>query len=116
MTKLLAKAFEEASRLPREKQDDLARHLMEDLTASSASEEAPPSRREPAKPRRTESSKVSRRRATKEDWRRKFEDLFSALGSRQEPIGAEALQERRRQETNLGPNELSRKLIESRDE
>lgn len=116
MTELLAKAFAEASRLPREKQDDIARHLMEDLAAGSASEEAPPARREPPKPRRTESSKVAGRRATKEDWRHKFEVLFSALGGRQEPIGAEALQKRMRRETDLGPNELSRKLIESRDE
>ena len=106
MTKLLAKAFEEASRLPRERQDDLARHLIEDLATGEPSEETAP----------VESSRISRRTATKEDWRRKFEDLFSALGSRQEPIGAEALQERMRQEADLGPNELSRRLIASRDE
>ena len=94
MTKLLAKAFEEASRLPREKQDDLARHLMEDLADNNGSAETP-------------LSEASRRRATKEDWRRKFEDLFSDLGGRQKPIGAEALQERIRQEADLGPDEQS---------
>ncbi len=116
MTELLARAFKEASRLPLERQDDLARHLIADLATGNQSEEMPPSRREPPRSRPPVSSKDSRRYATKEDWRRKFDDLFSALGSRQKPIGAEALQERMRQEADLGPNELSRRLIESRDE
>lgn len=93
MTKLLTKAFEEVSRLPRERQDDLARHLLEDLAAGDRSEETPPD----------EPSTISRRAVTKEDWRRKFEELFFALGSRPEPIGAEVLQERMRQEAGLEP-------------
>ena len=100
MNELLAKAFEEASRLPREKQDDLARQLIEDLADDNGSG----------------SPELAHRPVTKEDWRRKFQDLFSALGGRQKPIGAEALQQRMRLEAHLGPNELSRRLIESRDE
>jgi hypothetical protein len=54
-------------------------------------------------------------RADKETQRRWINSLFEALSIRRAPIGAQALQQRMSQ-AGLAPNELSRSLIEAREE
>jgi len=109
MTKLLTRAYEETARLPRKRQDELARRILgglkEDESVEGKREAGPP-----AEPERL-------RRVPKKDLQHHFDDLFASMGIRRRaPIGAEALQERMRREADLEPNELSRDLIAAREE
>ncbi len=107
MTKLLTRAYEETARLPRKRQDELARRILGDLDESvEGKRQAEPT----AEPERL-------RRVPKKELQHHFDDLFASMGiRRREPIGAEALQERMRREADLEPNELSRGLIAAREE
>lgn len=54
-------------------------------------------------------------KADKKKWAEAFDRLFEVMNIQAKPIGAEKLQEMMK-EANLEPNELSRGIIEMRDE
>jgi len=108
MTELMAKAFEEAARLPAEVQDRIAQHVFEDLRRESGLDDEDPvvaAERRPLHdlPRQMEA----------EGRQRWMSDLFAAHGIEKESVDLEELRESFRQ-ADLEPSELSRDLIAPR--